>query len=357
MRNTKRTALGAAALVLAVSLALTVLFGKPVRAEDFETKLEAAQLMQTWMDRVKAYKAEAGLAPVPEDLHGTGMIGEPYTGITTTNGALEAKRTTANPDMAALVVQLLEEAGIGPGDRVGAGFSGSFPAMDLAVLAACQAMDVEVVYIASVGASTYGANQPEVTLPDMLDRLTREGLLDHGPAAVSLGGQRDCGLDMDPDLREEIAARLTGLGYMLIREEDYGVNLARREELYGAEGPISCFIGVGGNMTTSGIGENELSQRWGVIPPDRVKSVDENSGLLQRFNAKGLPVIHLLNIKKLVADYGLPYDPERLMPPGESAVYYMVRYPWPIAAAGVGLAMAALIWGRWKVKKEGSHEE
>ncbi len=37
------------------------------------------------------------------------------------------------------------------GDTVGAGFSGSFPAMDLAVIAACQVMGVELIYISSVG--------------------------------------------------------------------------------------------------------------------------------------------------------------------------------------------------------------
>ena len=36
---------------------------------------------------------------------------------------------TFPPDMAALCVRMLYEAGVRPGDTVGAGFSGSFPGM------------------------------------------------------------------------------------------------------------------------------------------------------------------------------------------------------------------------------------
>lgn len=50
------------------------------------------------------------------------MIGEEYTDITTTLGSIEAKRTAADPDMAALLVRMFSEAGLRSGDRVGAGF-------------------------------------------------------------------------------------------------------------------------------------------------------------------------------------------------------------------------------------------
>mgnify|MGYP006922432819 CR=1 FL=1 len=55
-------------------------------------------------------------------------------------------------------------------------------------------------------------------------------------------------------------------------------------------------------------------------------------------NAEGLPVIHLLNTKQLAADYGLPYDPQRLPAPGESAVYHTAGYPWHWAGGGLALA-------------------
>ena len=115
---------------------------------------QAAELLTRCFSAVRGYKEKLHIPMSQEDYHQTGMIGPYYTGITTTLGAIEAKRTTAWPDMGALCVRLLYEAGVRPGDRVAAGFSGSVPAMNLAVMAACQSMKVEVIPISSVGAST-----------------------------------------------------------------------------------------------------------------------------------------------------------------------------------------------------------
>lgn len=346
----KRLALLAAAAWLALGIALTVSNGTEKRADDYEVKLAAASLMQSWMDAVKEYKQEAGLEVTQDDVHNTGLIGEPYTPITTTHGALEAKRTTANPDMAALMVQMLTEAGVRSGDTVGAGFSGSFPAMNLAVLAACQTMEVNCVYIASVGASTYGANQPEFTFPDMVYRLYQDGLLKTAPSLVTPGGVDDCGLDMEADLREEILSRIAGYGAKVMREDDFEANIQARMAVYQQEGPIQCFIGVGGNLTTTGTSGQSVG--YGLIPAGKIRAVDQNSGLVQRYSSQGLPVLHLLNIKQLAADYGLAYDPEALLPFGESAVYYAISYPWRPAAVCMLGALACLMIGFCKPRRQ-----
>ena len=324
MRKVTRLSLLLASLVLVLACALTVKSARRVPAEDYAVRVDAAEQLEACMERVKAYKAELGIPLSDEDRHETGMLGEDYTPITTTIGAPDAKRTTANPDMAALCVQLLEEAGVKAGDTVGAGFSGSFPAMDLAVLCACAAMDVKVIYIASAGASTYGANQIDLTLPDMVLRLVEEGYLPQAPAAFSLGGDFDCGEEMFPEEREIVRTRLEESGIPFLHERDYQKNLALREEIYREQGPIVCFVGVGGNITTTGLDGDRMS--WGVTAPGRVKALSEKSGLLERYNEDGLPVIYLLNIKRLVAAYGLPYDPQELSPIGESAVYYETVY-------------------------------
>lgn len=339
----KRLALALALVWLVSGLALTLAGASEKRAGDYEVKLQASALMQEWMDAVKGYKLEAGLELIPEDIHQTGLLGESYTYITTTHGALEAKRTTANPDMAALMVEMLTQAGVETGDTVGAGFSGSFPAMNLAVLAACQTMGVRCVYIASVGASTYGANQPECTFPDMVCRLYQDGLLDTAPALVTPGGRDDCGLDMDEELREQVLERVAGYGVEIMREPDFEANIRARMALYQEQGPIRCFIGVGGNLTTTGTSGETVS--YGLIPAGKIRAVAQNSGLVQRYNNQGLPVLHLLNIKQLVADYGLAYDPETLPQPGESAVYYAASYPWQPGAVCLAGALATLILG------------
>ena len=167
LQKRRSTALILAVVWLAVCLVLTLAMGQTKTTEDYEIKLFAAQKLQGWMDDIRDYKLEAGLSLTPYDTHKTGMIGDEYTPITTSLGSEEAKRTTANPDMAALLVQMLTEAGVKSGDTIGAGFSGSFPTLNLAVLAAGEAMNVKVIYIASMGASTFGANQPQFTFPPL----------------------------------------------------------------------------------------------------------------------------------------------------------------------------------------------
>ena len=81
---------------------------------------QAAELLTRCFSAVRGYKEKLHIPMSQEDYHQTGMIGPYYTGITTTLGAIEAKRTTAWPDMGALCVRLLYEAGVRPGDRVAA---------------------------------------------------------------------------------------------------------------------------------------------------------------------------------------------------------------------------------------------
>ncbi|MCQ2419563.1 MAG: poly-gamma-glutamate system protein [Clostridia bacterium] len=326
-------------LLITAAIMSTIAGSRSVPDDLYDIKLAAAEKMELCMARIRAYKEEAGLQISPEDTFQTGMIGESYTYITTTLGAVEAKRTSANPDMAALAVELLHEAGVRPGQTVGAGFSGSWPALNIAVLCACEAMQVRCVYIVSVGASTYGANQPELTAPDIFCRLSEENLLP-APLAITPGGAYDVGQDMDSELLHQILTRLEPFGIPIYQVADYEENIRLRMHLYAQTGPIDCFVGVGGNVTTLGKNGTDLGQ--GVIHPDKVHFISSGSSLLERYCAQGLPVIHFLNIKKLVADYGLPYDPEVLSAPGSSAVYFEKHYS-PIPAVVCLILCAVLL--------------
>lgn len=327
--------------VLLTAAALTWRSAEQVKTEYYETQVAAARKLEACFEAVRGYKEELGIPMSENDLHATGMIGQPYTGITTTQGALEAKRTAAWPDMAALCVRMLYEAGVRPGDTVGAGFSGSFPGMNLAVAAACESMGVELICISSVGASTYGANDPELTFPEMLWRLAEDGLLSTRSAAVTMGGYHDTGEDMDPLLTGEIEARLEEAGLELVKLPDFQENLTFREGLYAELGPIDCFIAVGGNLTSLGQGEAGVSLGQGVLLPGGDLVLEEGSGLVQRYLAKGLPVINLLNLKKIMADYSMPYDTAQWPPPGQCAVYTRIQYTkhWTV----LGLTVSALI--------------
>ncbi len=343
MDRRKKNSLILSAILLIACICLTFVGKRQVRASDYDVKLIASDKMQACMDRIHGYKEEMGLSISDEDWFDTGMIGEEWTPITTTSAPAQAKRTTANADMAALVVELLTEAGVKAHDTIGAGFSGSFPSLNLAVICACSAMDVNLIYITSVGSSMYGANQPELTFPDMVQKLAQDGLVDTLPVLNTLGGQRDCGLDMEEAVREEIITRLKGYSTGLLMEEDFLTNIRTRMQIYEEMGPIVCFIGVGGNITTSGTNDTDLG--WGVISPYTIQNVNDRSGLIERYNAEGLPCVYLLNVRRLVSDYDLPYDPESLPAPGESAIYYETVYPVYFAVLGIIASFALLIWG------------
>lgn len=357
MRKEKRKLLS---LILSLLLALGGLAAAcggttTEKRADYDILYAAAEQMERCMARVREYKAELGLSLCEEDIHGTGLLGDYVTEITTTLGAPEAKRTTANSDMAALAVTLLREAGVREGDTVGAGFSGSFPALDLAVLCACDAMGVRCVYIASVGSSTYGANQPELTLPDIVCRLVQDGCLSTLPAAITPGGAYDIGYDMEQDVLSDILTRLERYGVPIVRESSFSENIAWRMALYESLGPICCFVGVGGNVTT--LGRDGTTLRQGVTYPGRTGLISERSGLLERYSAAGLPVVQFLNIKQLVADYALPYDPDTLPSVGTSAIYYETHYAPIPAAAGLVAATGALWWGFGRRRKAQRSEE
>lgn len=342
--------LACALAVLLGAIVFTQRSAAPVETEYYQTQVEAARRLEACFAAVRGYKQELGVPMSEDDLHETGMIGLPYTGITTTQGALEAKRTAAWPDMAALCVRMLYEAGVRPGDTVGAGFSGSFPGMNLAVVTACESMGVELVCICSVGASTYGANNPELTFPEMLARLEADGLIATKSAAVTMGGYRDTGADMDPDLAAEIEGRLRTAGLNLVKLPDFQENLEFREDLYQQNGPIDCFIAVGGNLTSLGQGEAGVALGQGVLLPSQRLGLEEGSGLVQRYLARGLPVINLLNLKKIMADYSLPYDPIEWPKTGTSAVYTCVQYEkqWIV----LGLALSAGLLLAWKQREQ-----
>src|SRR5215468_11188943 len=132
-------------------------FQRTVVAPDFGEKLRAAKRMERGFDVLRNWRTRMGVAPIDLELDptGSGMIG-PASSITTTNsGSLAAKRTTVNPNWAAVLVDLLHRAGVERGDLVAVGISGSFPALNMAALIAADAIGANTVVIASAGASSF----------------------------------------------------------------------------------------------------------------------------------------------------------------------------------------------------------
>ena len=160
----------AAAAVLSVAAWLAVEFAthRPIHPR-YAEMLAAARTMQAASRVLVAEKEARGLlqgrgADHAADPNRTGMIGPEYTAITTTLGDLAAKRTTTNPDFAAALVRIIATLDLARGAPVVIVLSGSFVGGNIAAIAAAEALGLRPVVVASLSASMWGANDPDVQL-------------------------------------------------------------------------------------------------------------------------------------------------------------------------------------------------
>ena len=310
----------------------------------YDQMLDAAQRTEAAFSAVREARLSSGepISPL-EDPNSTGLIGLSYSDITTTLGSLEAKRSSTNPNVAAMIVDMLVQCGVEPGDRVAVNFSGSFPGLNIASICALEALGAEPIIISSVGASTYGANLPGLTYQDMEKLLFEQKLISHRSTAFSLGGAGDLGKEMPPEVKAAIIARHRAGGLNYLEYADLDENVAARRAIYEAEGAPVCLLNAGGNLLSFGGGTEMVHAKNGIINPSLKR--DSGSGLIPLYHNQGVPVIHLLNMKALLKHYGLPFDPSPLPAAGEGGVYFRTQYSTPLmvvlAAVNLGLFVLA----------------
>lgn len=241
------------------------------------------------------------------------LIGEEYTSMTTTPGSLDAKKSTLEPLIAALVVKMLKETKAGAGKPAGTAIainaSGSFPGFVLACLCACSALRLDAFVIASVGSSSYGANIKGATIADILLSKRVSAFADqennYPLLAVTPGGSDDRGAELDAGELERLAALLAGNNIPLFRPGDIQEAINFRAALF-AEKNCDLLINIGGNHAGAGA-DADMALLYGIIRPEEVKRYS-GDGLIQRYLSSGKQVIQLLNTKKLYAAYKLSFD-------------------------------------------------
>ena len=146
-----------AAVAAVAAIGLFVIEANPDRDRDsqYETKLRAARLAEE-MYRAVNLERIALQIPLETELDpaGSGLIGAPHSVIVSNEGHLRSKQTTANPNFAAMFIDMMDEAGVGEGDLVAVNCTGSFPAMNINLYAALEVVGAEAIVISSVGTST-----------------------------------------------------------------------------------------------------------------------------------------------------------------------------------------------------------
>ncbi len=284
-----------AGIVSVILLTVAILLTKKEKTFYYTAEEHRAfDLMKTSVEKVSAHHP---------------LIGPEISDITTSIGDPAAKRTSLHPAMAAMIVRLLHNAGVHPGDTIAVGCSGSFPGLLIATISAAKAMNLVPRIIISIGSSSFGASDPDFTILDLYLFLYREGHANYPPIAVSLGGDRDIASDMEQEIRENMINKIMASGITYINEKDLTINRRLRDSIYseGNRIEIKAFINSGGGYANMGTSNLSLLLKPGIIRKAKMPP-PQSRGIIHDMIQKDIPVIHLLYIKGLATRHNIPWD-------------------------------------------------
>lgn len=335
-----------ALLLLAVAaigaLLVVETFTRKEASDYYDEMLDASRLVQQSIETLRPIRGR--IEPINPDVDPlrSGLIGIASSPTTSNSGDLESKQATINPNWAAVVIRLLAQAGVEPGDRVAVAVSGSFPALNLAVYAALEAMDIEPIAIVSGSASQWGANVPEFSWLDIARELREAELIDMQAQAATLGGIEDRGIGLNEAGQDMIRRAAERAGIELMVPDSYEAAVNDRIRVYneGSGGrEIKALINVGGGSATTG--PNNIDHYFGsglirTAPSGafRVPSV------MGHYLQQDVPVINFSGIRNLATQHDLPYPPQRMESVGSGGVYRAESFRRWLAALMIVLLLA-----------------
>ncbi len=327
-RQVSQTAL---MLIAGLSVAgYTAIESLRVRAREpyYTSKRRAAKLAEK---AFKAIRDERIALKLPIDAESdpaqSGLLGSLVTPVTTNAGSLVAKQTSVNPNYAAVVVQFLRDLRLKKEDTVAVGYSGSFPALNISVLAAVDALGLKPVIISSASSSQWGANEPEFLWLDMEQALVSRGVFTERSVAASIGGIEDRGFGMTKAGQELLKKSIEKHGLELIEPKDFADSIETRMNLYrrfAGDAPIRAYINVGGGAVSVGRRSGKRSFRVGINRTNPTVNLPTDS-VMARMLSEGIPVVHVINVRRLARRYGFPEAPLKTPSVGEGEIFFRTR--------------------------------
>lgn len=321
------------ALISVICFSIALNSRVTIVSKSFEAKIRAATAMQNAMETLKSIRMNEGVfIDIENDPNETGLVGTPFSLITTDEGDLDAKLTTLDPNFAAAMVELLASAGVQRGDTVAILTTGSMPGANIAVLIACKELEVVPVAITSIGASQWGANDPDFNWLDMENVLYDSGYIAVKSIAASIGGRNDLGRLLSPRGRQLITTSIDDHDIALIHEDKLASNVESRMKLFAERLPIRLYaacINVGGGVASLGTTFNHRLLPPGLVLRKDIEAISTPGGVegvISKFSRSGVPVIHILNIRQLTEKLKMPFAPIPLPKIGEGRLYSRQRY-------------------------------
>lgn len=272
-------------------------------------KLAAIQLAERCRGEIGALRQAKNL-PINKqfDPHRTGLIGTAMSSITSKPADIRAKQLSLHPQFPAAVVQMLKDAGVEQGDTVAVGWTGSFPALNLALAAAMETLELRPLIVGSVMASQYGANESDLVWLDMEQALAEANLINFRTGVATVGGSADCGKGMTQQSLADVRAAMERNGVKQLSASLLSESIDRRmrwlESRTAAE-PIAAYINVGGGVASCGGDKGVFGPGLNAPGPEPVVDC-----VMQRFYEGGTPVIQLARAKDLAAQFGLSTSPD-----------------------------------------------
>jgi poly-gamma-glutamate system protein len=322
----------------AVMVLLWLLASPDAPSEDEQDMWDRVRAAQQHMT---AWRARTGTAPPAGiDRHECGLIGIEWSGITTTLGSLEAKRTACDPAWSVRFSRWFAEAGLESGDRVAIYASGSFPGLLLNALAAAEAMDLDPFLVVSLGASTWGANHPDAPWPALAAELRRGGFLIKRADFYTLGGDAETGGGIAPEGVSLLSEAAREVDVEVLTADGLNDMVALKTDLLEKHN-IRLLVSIGGSHANMGDDPDVLGLKPGLHRPGTSNAT--GNGVIARALTAGLPVLHMLNIRGLAGAEGIPFDraPARVAPA-------RIRPAW--ALLGLALFFTALLTHRrWRL--------
>ena len=343
-------------LLAALSLLMVYVASKSTYfdvSKGYEYKLESAKIMDSAIKNLKKEIKNKGYI-IYEDIdpNYTGLIFKEDSPVRTGPGDLESKQTTLKSNFAALIVDQFINAGVGDGDTIAVGMTGSMPGANIALLSACKAMNIHPVIISSMGASMWGATEPEFTWIDIENILYEKGIFTHKSIAYSLGGKGDClrkqktedGRIIFEDKIKKFKCKK--IDYSILNMNNLYNSIDQRIELYSNNissiNNYAIYVNIGGGAASIGVGGKDRLNTAGYLKYKKVLSQKPNESITRYFAENNISLIHVLHIKQFVKNI-LPFGSDK-NPIGEGKIYKQEKYNLAINIIALFVSLGSVIF-------------
>ena len=315
------------------------------KSVDYELKIDSAKKMENALTILKKYgRKYPFLSRDPFDTRLV-FLNTETSPLLTDIGKYEAKSTVLKPNFSALIIDHFSRAGLSKGDTIAISMTGSMPGANIAVLMACEAMELEYVSISSLGASSWGATDMNLSWPKMEKILFDNQIIGKVSDKFTYGGGADylkkgtryrkiyggdfkrlridsLMVSLYPNKSMDDLFILHGLSKDKVLNDSTGMilktSINQRISFYEkscSDGTLSCFdayVNVGGGVASFGYkGKNKLKDNYGYVQVkdvlDALPSFEKRNSVMIKFGESNIPLINITEIEKLIKGSDIGY--------------------------------------------------